>query len=407
MGRKGYGIEMRDASIRITFQLDGIEYRERITIDGKPLAPTVANKKVAERMARDIRDDIRLGLFTWAKWFPDSPRAKAAATDEADTLGALLDLFIKSCGTLKPSTRDQYETAARFWKRLLGEHTKVKKLTHKKLKAELGGYPWPSAKTHNNYLIVLRGALALEYNGPASVNNPLIGIENMKQMKRLPDPFTVAERDTILADMAEHYDERVHAYFVWQFYTGMRPEETIALRWSDVDFKAQTVKVRRVRTFRGSESDDTKTFVEREVDLMPPALAALHTMKPHTFMGRADRGKDEDTAQDIFQNPITGRPWHDERAQRDTYFRPCLKRLGIRWRRAYNARHTFATAALMAGVAPGYVAHQLGHSPKMLHDKYAKWIPGNDGGAAREMLRAAMGNVNSSQNSSQKNQSSG
>ena len=143
MGRKGSGVEVREASIRLAFQLDGIEYRERITIDGKPLAPTPGNVKVAERMARELRDDIRLGLFTWAKWFPDSRHAKASATEEADTVGALLDLFIKSCGNLKPATRDQYETAARFWKRLLGEPTRVKRLTHKKLKAEIGGYPWP------------------------------------------------------------------------------------------------------------------------------------------------------------------------------------------------------------------------------------------------------------------------
>lgn len=76
---------------------------------------------------------------------------------------------------------------------------------------------------------------------------------------------------------------------------------------------------------------------------------------------------------------------------RDHYWRPSHKRLGIRWRKPYNCRHTYATVALMAGVAPAYIAAQLGHSVKMLLEKYALRIPENDTGAARAMLMAAMG----------------
>ena len=224
------------------------------------------------------------------------------------------------------------------------------------------------------------------------------GIGNMKVVKKLPDPLTIEERDRILSDLAEHYDERVVAYFTFAFYTGMRPEEMIALRWSDVDYESGIVRVQRVRTFRGSERDGSKTHTVRDVDLMPPAMEALEVMKPYTFMLTSERPEDPDTAADIFQNPVTLKPWHDERSQRDHYWKPSLKRLGIRWRRAYNCRHTYATVALMAGVAPGYVAAQLGHSTKMLHEKYARWIPGNDGGTARAMLMAAMAK---SQNSCQ------
>jgi integrase len=68
----------------------------------------------------------------------------------------------------------------------------------------------------------------------------------------------------------------------------------------------------------------------------------------------------------IFQNPVTGEPWHDERSQRDHYWQPALKRLGIRMRRAYSTRHTYCTVALMHGVNPAYIALQAGHSVKML-----------------------------------------
>ena len=223
----------------------------------------------------------------------------------------------------------------------------------------------------------------------------------MPTIRKLPDPLTVEDRDNILADLTKHYDARVYAYFLWMFYTGMRPEEAIALRWSDIDWNRQVARVQRVRTFKGAERDGSKTNAERDVDLLPQALDALKEMKAHTFMLKVER--EGDTANDIFQNPVTGRAWHDERSQRDNYWRPSLKRFGIRWRKPYNTRHTFATAALMTGVPPAYIADQLGHSIKILLDKYARWIPGNDKGSARAMLLATMGKVENSSQSRPKN----
>ena len=50
----------------------------------------------------------------------------------------------------------------------------------------------------------------------------------------------------------------------------------------------------------------------------------------------------------------------------------------------------------MGGVNPAYIATQAGHSPKMLLEVYARWIPGSDGGEEKRRLAVAMG-----QNSSQ------
>ena len=126
--------------------------------------------------------------------------------------------------------------------------------------------------------------------------------------------------------MAAHYDRRIAAYFAFAFYSGMRPEEIIALQWGDIDWESGTVRVQRVRTFRGGESDRTKTYAERDVDLVPRAISALEAMKPYTFMKRDERGRQSD----IFENPVTGSHWHDERSQRDHYWHPTLKRLGTR-----------------------------------------------------------------------------
>jgi integrase len=389
MGRKGTGVELRANSIRLAFYVDGEEIRETLRVGSVPMAPTPANIKYANRLALTIRQRIDAGTYDHAEFFPDSPRAKASA-GAVVRFGDTADLWLKSKGRLAPATRDQYGSAVRFWKKLLGEQTPVADLTHKVLAAKIGGHPWPSAKTHNNYLIALRGIVGLEFRGPLSASNPLIGVENAAVVRGLPDPLSPDERDQVLADLRKHYPVEIWAYFQWQFWTGMRPEETIALRWSDIDTQQGTARVQRVRTFRGSERDGSKTHTIRDVDLLPQALEALKAMRPITSMLRVKREKDEDTSADIFRNPVTRKAWHDERSQRDHYWRPSLKRLGIRWRRAYATRHTFATVALMTGVPPAYIASQLGHSLQMLLAHYARWVPSSDNGSARKALAAAL-----------------
>jgi integrase len=170
------------------------------------------------------------------------------------------------------------------------------------------------------------------------------------------------------------------------FFTGRRPEEAIALGWSDLSAKKEHIGLQRVRPLRGTQRDGTKTHIVRGVNLNAGALLALDVMEKYT------RYKTHDgTEMDIFQNPVSGRPWHDERSQRDHDWKPTLKVLGIRERRAYVSRHTFATLALMKGIRPAYIAQQLGHSLQMLLEVYARWVPSQDEGAEAARLDSAMG----------------
>lgn len=396
------GVERRQNSLRAAFRFDGKPIRETFNhYDGTPMEPTLANMKWAVRTVATIKDKIRLGTFEFAEYFPDSPHAEVVVPN---TFGALADEWLKSKGALTPATLNQYGNAIGVWKRVLGQNMPMDKLTYKVLATKIGHHQWTSPDVCNNYLTPLRGIFAYEYFGRRANENPMLGIKNLKEVKKKPDPLTVDERDLILADMAEHYDPRVVAYFTFSFFTGMRPEEIIALRWADIDFKDRIARVQRVRTFNGSERDGSKTHSERDVELVGPAMSALRMMEPFTL---AVPGSD------IFQRPEfeparimnikTGKsfnagkpapagPWHDSRSQNQTYWTPTLSRLGIRHRPAYNCRHTYATTALSAGVAPGYIASQLGHvNTKMLHEVYSRWIKGADKGMQRAAMEAAMG----------------
>ena len=382
MGRRFQGgVEVREQSLRVSFTWREQVCRETVKRGGKVLAPTPANIKFAERLVQDVRMRIASGNFVYGEWFPDSPRAEPLPAVEVMTFGKAAELWLQSKGNLEAATVDQYGTALRFWKKLLGEDTPLESLTHQVLAAKIGGHVWTSAKAANNYLVALRGLMGFMFHGPTAALNPMAGIKNLKVVKKRPDPLSSEERDRILADLRERYDPRVWAYFAFAFATGMRPEEIIALHWGDIDTSLGTVTVQRVRTFRGSEREGSKTHTERDVDLMPLAIEALAAMKPYTFL----------KGEHIFESPLTGEPWHDERSQRDTFWKPTLKRLGIRQRRAYATRHTYATVALMGGVNPAYIAAQLGHTnSKMLFETYSRWIESADKGVQKSALAALM-----------------
>ena len=372
----GDGVERRAKSIRLFFVHDGQRFKETLTLNGKPLAPTAPNVLHARRVAAEIRKRIELGTFELAEFFPDSPRAVAPAKASA-TFGQMCDLWLASKGRLATKTRNQYRNALEVWKGLLGAETLIERLTHGTVAAKVGSHTWASNKLLNNYLICLRGVFALA-SRELGISDPTEGIENARHQAVPPDPLSAEERELVLADMRRHYSAAIVAYFEFQFFTGLRPEEAIALRWSDIDWNHGTARIERAKT--AGDVHPLKTYQARDVDLVERALAALRTMRPLTFM----RGVE------VFLNPVTCEPWHDERSQRDHYWKPALRRCGIRDRRAYQTRHTYATVALMAGVNPAYISRQLGHrSAKMLFDVYAKWIDGADRGRERAKLEAA------------------
>lgn len=70
------------------------------------------------------------------------------------------------------------------------------------------------------------------------------------------------------------------------------------------------------------------------------------------------------------------------------WWKPALQRSTVRPKDARQTRHTFATTGLMGGVAPGWLAAQLGHATEMFFRVYSRWIAGADEGAERRKLDA-------------------
>lgn len=353
------GVEIRESSIRLYFTYEGKQVKETLYLDDLPMTPTPANIKYAARTVAEIKEKIKAGTLNYADYFPHSPRANKVAVD---SLGEFLDTWYGQLN-LKGSTLTTYRRMKdNFWKPKLGNKA-LKDIKHSDITKALKEGSWQSGKTRNNYMAMISGVFALAVADDLIPKNPCTTIESSSWQKKQPDPFSMAEVDLILGHMRSKYPEQVVNFYEFMFFTGLRTGEGIGLEWLEIDFNSQTMLVRQA--FVVDEMEDTKTSKERTVKLNSRALAALQRQKAWTFLSKDGR---------VFTDPGTGKPWAYEQNARKRYWLPTLKALGIRYRRPYSTRHTYATIGLMAGANPAYMAKQLGHGVDVFFKDYSKWI---------------------------------
>lgn len=382
MGRTGSGIEVREKSIRISFTFEGKPERRTLLLNGAPLAPTTPNIRHAHRLAAEIKDKIRLGVFSMAEYFPEDGDTGTL------TVANQLDRWI-GAQRLETSTLAGYTSGTKFWKGHIGDKT-VKGLLHGDILTALASRPDLSGKTVNNYISVLREAMALAVLDKVIQANPVASIPRAKHQKPPVDPFTSDEAEAICTYMAEHYPAQVQNYAEFKFLTGLRTSESFGLRWANVDLPSKYVMVSQA-IVRGEEKATTKTNEARVVLLNSVALAAVQRQAKHTRIA----------GEHVFLDPRYGTPWLEERAFRRSYWTPALKALGIRYRPPYNTRHTYATRMLMQGMTPAFCAKQLGHSVDIFLRTYSKWLDGGQNEIEMQRMEASFTGKNSGKKAGQ------
>lgn len=169
-----------------------------------------------------------------------------------------------------------------------------------------------------------------------------------------PTPFTPEERDTIIA----HWFTRDVFYYPWvfvQFHTGMRPSETAALMWPDIDMKEATITIVKSLDMGEDEEGDTKTRNSRRIIPMSDAVQMVFSIMPRW------------NEQYVFVNKH-GRPLSKKWAEHN--WKKTLNLLKIPYRKFYCTRHTFITEAIRAGDSPLAVAQYCGTSLEMIERNY-------------------------------------
>lgn len=146
-------------------------------------------------------------------------------------------------------------------------------------------------------------------------------------------------------------------------YAGLRPGETLALRWGDV--RTKTILVQRAVSL--GEEKATKTSQNRTVRLLGPLKADLAEW-------RLAAGRPSDDA--LVFPAATGEAWTEPAYQswRRRAFKRALTAADIDKARPYDLRHSFASLLLHEGRSVIYVARQLGHDARLTLTKYGHVI---------------------------------
>lgn len=371
------GVQPRETSIRLWFMWQGKRHWETLK-----MKPTTANIKHAARLREEICTKIALGIFDYLEYFPDTKNAQQLKAQQSKpTFKEVADKWLTTISHLAPSTLSGYRKMLKNYPIPVFGHIPIDQIKYSDIAELLGNVEWSSMKTRNNVATVIRQPFELAFIDGLIDINPAARIKNMQVQKEAPDPFTLSEANQIIQQLHDNGEPVFANYFEFAFFTGLRTSELFAITWQDIDFKLGLCRVSKAVVSGITKS--TKNYTVRDIELNSRALAALERQKQYTLLNNGH----------VFLNPKTKQPMDNDKIP----FRPwqhAVRLTGIRYRKPYNTRHTFATLNLMAGALPMWVSRQMGHkNMKMLLENYSRWIDQADKQKERNKLDEVLRNA--------------
>ncbi|WP_312077201.1 site-specific integrase [Leclercia sp.] len=404
MAKSAYptGVENHGGTLRIWFIYKGARVRESLGVPD-----TTKNRKVAGELRASVCFSIKTGGFNYAAQFPDSPNLKKFGVESKEITVIELARKWLELKKMEISTNafGRYQSIIRNMLPRIGENRLASSVTqedllfirkdlltgHQVLKK---GHQTPvkgrTVPTVNNYM----GITAIMFQFAADSGyikvNPFAGIAPLKKSRTEPDPLT-REEFIRMIDACRH--QQLKNMWSLAVYSGVRHGELVALAWEDIDLKAGTMTIRRNHTLTKEFTlPKTDAGTNRVINLIQPAIDVLKNQAELTRLGRQyqievklrEYGRSETHPCTFVFNPqiVTrnGRAGHHYAVGSvNQIWEGAMRRAGIRYRKAYQSRHTYACWSLTAGANPNFIAKQMGHSDaQMVYRVYGSWMAENN-----------------------------
>lgn len=148
--------------------------------------------------------------------------------------------------------------------------------------------------------------------------------------------------------------------------TGLRQSELLGLRWKDVDWTAQRIRVRNAWV-RGEHSGEGKSDLSTRRSV--PMADRLATELAR-WSQRTDFAGDDDL---VFAHPQTGTPL--DRSKLTRRFKKGCREAGVQPIRFHDLRHTFATRLASSGQPLRAIQDFLGHADAKTTQIYSHYAP--------------------------------
>jgi len=391
MSKESYptGVENHGKSLRIWFIFKGKRVRENLGVPD-----TAKNRKVAGDLRMAVCFAIRMGNFDYASQFPNSPNLKTFGIGKKDITVKFLSekwLELKRM-EICANAINRYESVVRGMLPRIGTNKLVSSVTREDLlyvrKDMLAGSGdrGLSVVTVNYYMTTMAGMFQFAADNGYVSENPFNGIKPLKRARVEPDPLT---RDEFVRFIDACKHQQTKNLLSIAVYTGLRHGELVSLAWEDIDLKAGTMTIRRNYTKLGDFTlPKTEAGTDRVVHLIKPAIEALRDQAEMTRLGRQYQIEvqlREYGRKAIHDCTFVFNPQLVKKSGNVGYlykadsvgdsWDAALKRSGLRHRKAYQSRHTYACWSLSAGANPSFIASQMGHaSAQMVFNVYGAWM---------------------------------
>jgi integrase len=305
-------------------------------------------KRLAEAWLRDVLDQARRGTL------PGLVRTGATFADAA----AEYLRYIEQDRGRKPSTVRGYRSAISAHLLPAFGSMPVEDVTTEAIEHWLAGFGG-SVRTRNKLLIQLHGILGRAKRMYRLPVNAAADVEKFPQ--RQAGDIEVFSPEEVWALVRTAESEQDGAIYLTAAFTGLRMGELLALRWRDLDFPGQTVRVRA--SYYLGQLTTPKSGKVRAVPLAPDVATAL-----------AQLGQREDWVgdDDLVFVGLTG-GYLDGSALRRRY-KLTLAEASLRPLTFHDLRHTFGTR--MIGLADiRRVQEWMGHADIQTTMKYLHYSP--------------------------------